>query len=104
MARRHELRGKSELAGAVTLRVSGVAAAVLSARLYQIPQTKRVIVLEEKNGTVAVCVYPKPNAADGELPRAVGEAAQGWRIEQLQTEEGRLDEVFRNLTMPDTQK
>lgn len=99
-----ELRGKSEMAGAVTLRVSGVAAAVLSARLYQIPQTKRVIVLEEKNGTVAVCVYPKPNAADGELLRAVGEAAQGWRIEQLQTEEGRLDEVFRNLTMPDTQK
>ena len=97
-----ELRGKSEMAGAVTLRVSGVVAAAVSARLYQIPQTKRVTVVEEKNGVVAVCVYPKANAADGELPRAVGEAAQGWRIELLQTEEGRLDEVFRNLTMPDT--
>jgi ABC-2 type transport system ATP-binding protein len=97
-----ELRGKSEMAGAVMLRVSGVAAAAVSSRLYQIPQTKRVTVLEEKNGVVAVCVYPKVNVADGELPRAVGEAAQGWRIEQLQTEEGRLDEVFRNLTMPDT--
>ncbi len=99
-----ELRGKSEMAGAVTLRVSGVASATVSARLYQIPQTKRVTVLEEKSGAVAVCVYPKANALDGELPRAVGEAAQGWRIEQLQTEVGRLDEVFRNLTMPDTQK
>jgi len=99
-----ELRGKSEMAGAVTLRVNGVASAAVSARLYRIPQTKRVTVLEEKNGVVAVCVYPKPNAADGELLRAVGEAAQGWRIEQLQTEEGRLDEVFRSLTMPDTQK
>ena len=99
-----ELRRKSELAGAVTLRVSGVGAAALSARLYQIPQTRRVTVLEEKNGAVAVCVYPKPNAADGELPLAVGEAAQGWRIQQLQVEEGRLDEVFRSLTMPDTQK
>jgi ABC-2 type transport system ATP-binding protein len=97
-----ELRGKSEMAGAVTLRVSGVAAAAVSARLYRIPQTKRVTVLEEKGGVVAVCVSPKANAADGELPRAVGEAAQGWRIELLQTEEGRLDEVFRNLTMPDT--
>ncbi|HXR03083.1 MAG TPA: ATP-binding cassette domain-containing protein [Verrucomicrobiae bacterium] len=99
-----DLRGKSEMAGAVTLRVSGVASAAVSARLYRLPQTKRVTVLEEKNGVVVVCVYPKPNAADGELPRAVGEAAQGWRIEQMQTEEGRLDEVFRSLTMPDTQK
>ena len=99
-----ELRAKSEMAGAVTLRVSGAASTAVSARLYQIPQTKRVTVLEEKNGAVTVCVYPKPSAADGELPRAVGEAAQGWRIEQLRTEEGRLDEVFRSLTMPDTQK
>jgi len=99
-----ELRRKSDLAGAVTLRVSGVAASVVSARLRQIPQAKRIAVLEEKNHSVAVCVYPKANAADGELPRAVGEAAQGWRIEQLQVEEGRLDDVFRSLTMPDTQK
>jgi len=99
-----ELRAKSEMAGAVMLRVSGAASTAVSAKLYQVPQTKRVTVLEEKNGAVTVCVYPKPNAAAGELSRAVGEAAQGWRIEQLQTEEGRLDEVFRSLTMPDTQK
>jgi gliding motility-associated transport system ATP-binding protein len=87
----------------VTLRVSGVAAAAVSARLHQIPQARRVAVLEEINGVVAVCVHPKPDMADGELPRAVSEAAQGWRIQQLQTEEGRLDEVFRSLTMPDTE-
>jgi ABC-2 type transport system ATP-binding protein len=34
----------------------------------------------------------------------VGEAAHGWQIEQLQIEEGRLDEVFRSITMPDTVK
>jgi hypothetical protein len=39
-----------------------------------------------------------------ELARAIGEAAHGWQIEQLQTEEGRLDEVFRSITMPDTVK
>ena len=97
-----ELRQKSDMAGAVTLRVSGVAAAAVSARLHQIPQARRVAVLEEINGVVAVCVHPKPNVADGELPRAVGEAAQGWRIQQLQVEEGRLDEVFRSLTLPET--
>ena len=96
------LRQKSDMAGAVTLRVSGVAATAVSARLHQISQARRVAVLEEINGVVAACVQPKPNVADGELPRAVGEAAQGWRIQQLQVEEGRLDEVFRSLTMPDT--
>jgi ABC-2 type transport system ATP-binding protein len=42
----------------------------------------------------------------GELARAVGEAATqaGWRLEELHTEEGRLDEVFRSITLPDTVK
>ncbi|MDE3068677.1 MAG: ATP-binding cassette domain-containing protein [Verrucomicrobiota bacterium] len=98
-----ELRQKSEGAGAVTLRVKGVGSAEVSARLRQVSQVKRVAVLEEKNGSVSLRAFPASNA-NGELARAIGEAARGWQIEQLQTEEGRLDEVFRSLTMPDTGK
>ena len=29
---------------------------------------------------------------------------EGWKIEELHTEEGRLDEVFRSITLPDTAK
>jgi len=29
---------------------------------------------------------------------------EGWKIEELHTEEGRLDEVFRTITLPDTAK
>ena len=29
-------------------------------------------------------------------------AKEGWKVEELHTEEGRLDEVFRSITMPDT--
>ena len=29
---------------------------------------------------------------------------EGWQIEELHTEEGRLDEVFRSITLPDTSK
>jgi ABC-2 type transport system ATP-binding protein len=29
---------------------------------------------------------------------------EGWRIGELHTEEGRLDEVFRSITRPDTAK
>ena len=25
-----------------------------------------------------------------------------WKIQELHTEEGRLDEVFRNITLPDS--
>ncbi|HVU27336.1 MAG TPA: ATP-binding cassette domain-containing protein [Verrucomicrobiae bacterium] len=99
-----ELRQKSELAGAVTLRVKGATSATVSTKLHQIPQARRVTVLEEKSDAVMVRVFPKINAADGELARAVGVAARDWQIEQLQIEEGRLDEVFRNLTMPDTKE
>jgi hypothetical protein len=28
--------------------------------------------------------------------------SSGWKFEELHTEEGRLDEVFRRITLPDT--
>jgi ABC-2 type transport system ATP-binding protein len=99
-----ELRRKSESAGAVTLRVRGIAAAAVTSKLQQISLASKVSLVEEKNGHVVVRVYPKNNMPDAELALAVGEAAQGWRIDRLQIEEGRLDDVFRNITMPDTAK
>ena len=29
---------------------------------------------------------------------------EGWKLEELRTEEGQLDEVFRRITLPDTVK
>ena len=51
-------------------------------------------------------ILPRERALAGELSRAVGEAASqaGWKLEELHTEEGRLDEVFRSITLPDTVK
>jgi ABC-2 type transport system ATP-binding protein len=96
-----ELRQKSDWAGAVTIRVSGVNGTTVTQRLSQIPTAKRASILKEDATGVTARIYPK-QATDGQLARAVGEAAAGWKIEELHTEEGRLDEVFRNITMPDT--
>ena len=41
-------------------------------------------------------------SAGGHGATSIADAAQGWHIEELHTEEGRLDEVFRSITMPDT--
>jgi ABC-2 type transport system ATP-binding protein len=98
-----ELRQKSEWAGAVTLRVKGVASSAVTAKLYQVPLIKRVTVVDEKDGHVTVRAFPK-GSGNGALAQAVGEAAHEWQIELLQAEEGRLDEVFRSITMPDTAK
>ena len=98
-----ELRQKSEWAGAVTLRVRGVASSDVTAKLYQVPLVKKVTVVEEKEGRVTVRAFPK-SGTNGALALAIGEAAHDWQIEQLQSEEGRLDEVFHNITMPDTAK
>jgi ABC-2 type transport system ATP-binding protein len=40
----------------------------------------------------------------GELARAISEIAltERWKIEELHTEEGRLDEVFRGITRGET--
>jgi len=99
-----QLRAKSEWAGAVTLRVKGVAASAVTAKLYQAPGVNRVTIVSDKDGCVTASVFAKPNAASSDLAAAVGDAVNGWKVEQLKTEEGRLDEVFRNITMPDTAK
>ncbi len=97
-----ELRRKSDWAGAVTLRVSGLAASAVKEKLGQLRSAKRVTA--EGNGTRATAtVFPRI-AGDGDLTRDVLEATRGWQVEELHTEEGRLDDVFRSITMPDTAK
>lgn len=97
-----ELRRRSDWAGAVSLRVSGATGAAISQKLGALPVVKRVTIIDEKADGVTARIYPREN--NGHLSRAVMEAAQGWRVEELHTEEGRLDEVFRSITMPDTVK
>lgn len=98
-----ELRQKSEWAGAVTLRLTGANGAAVSQKLSNLTMVKRVTILREDATGVTARVFPKPNS-DGTLAHSIAEATQGWRIEELHTEEGRLDEVFRNITMSDTAK
>jgi len=95
-----ELRAKSEWAGAVTLRVNGIAASELSGKLGHLRGARKVATATD--GTrVTVTVFPRV-AGDGDLTREVIEVTSGWQVEDLRTEEGRLDEVFRSITLPDT--
>ena len=101
-----ELRRRSDLAGAVSVVVSGVDAAQLSAGLSGIPFVARVETLGETPQQAIVRAYPQAPEQKPDLVRAVLEliAQQHWRIEDLRTEEGHFDEVFRSITLPDTMK
>ena len=98
-----ELKRRSEMAGAISLRVVGVAGETVKAKLAEISGARKAAIVRESKNEVWARVYPKAQGDDGALARAVGEVAarEAWRLEELHAEEGRLDEVFRRITSPD---
>jgi ABC-2 type transport system ATP-binding protein len=99
-----ELKGKCEYGGAVLLIASGVTGAQAAERLSKIPGARKTTILKEEKGRIWARVYPRAENRNCELARHVLMAANGWQVEELHTEEGRLDEVFRGITLPDTVK
>ena len=99
-----ELKQRSDVAGAVTLRAGGVNGTVLGQKLSQLGGVRKTSVLKDEPACVTARVFPQPNCRNGELARGIYETAarEGWKVEELHTEEGRLDEVFRSITMSDT--
>ena len=89
-----ELRALSVLAGAVTLKAQGASVEKLSA-------LGRV---EAVNG--AFRIYPRDASQAAQLAAAVIElvSREGWKVQGMYSERGELDEVFRNITQPDTAK
>lgn len=101
-----ELTHRSEIAGAVRLGVRGVAADALTAKLTGLQAVTKTEILAQEDARVTARVYPDRTRADGGFAGAVAELVrrEGWTVEELHTEEGRLDEVFRAITLPDTVK
>ncbi len=95
---------QGDTAGAVLLVVRGVAGPQLVERLSGIANARRTAIVKEENGKVWARVYPRNESQNGELARNVLVAAGSLQVEELHTEEGRLDEVFRGITLSETAK
>ncbi len=95
-----ELRQRSDVAGAVTLKLTGVTGETVKSLLASIPGARKASIVREDNGSVWARAYPAEDRRNGSLARGVAElaAAQSWKVDELHTEEGRLDEVFRSIT------
>ena len=97
-----ELKQRSTHADAVTLRLLDGSAAQVAQKLDALSSVEKCTVLNES--PVSIRAFARKNSTRGDLARAIGDLAMSerWKIEELHTEEGRLDEVFRSITQPDT--
>ena len=97
-----QLKSRSDQGGAVLLAVRGPTGAQLAEKLSRMSNARKATIVKEENGEVWARVYPTSDQRNGELVRNVIEAANGWKVEEIRTEEGHLDEVFRSITLPET--
>jgi len=99
-----ELKNRSESAGAVTVRVVGVGLQEAKDRLCEASGARKALGVGESGGSSQVRVYPKDPSAGSALAAEIGKlaASQRWTLAEVRVEEGRLDEVFRSITLPET--
>ncbi len=99
-----ELKARSEFAGAVRFTTRSANAAALAAKL--VPLVARTEVLSEAGGATAMRAYPRERGGNGTFVGSIAELArrESWQLDEIHVEEGRLDEVFRSITLPDTVK
>lgn len=95
-----EQRSKYHNAIQVTVRPSSVDAAVQ--KLRSLPHVTEVEVISHDNGQARLMIFPAANAAIvDEVSQLL--RAQGWPVDELSVEAGRLDEVFRSITVAGTE-
>jgi ABC-2 type transport system ATP-binding protein len=100
-----ELKARSRSADAILVTVSGALRDAARNEFAALAGAASVDVVTENAGTLTCRVIAKRDKTSA-LEEAVFDSAvkRGWKLLQLQREEGRLDEVFRAITLPDTAK
>ena len=101
-----ELKSRSELAGAVTIRFRAKTPHEVREFLLALPQVGRAAILAEDRDFTLARAFPKQtdDTTDAALSGALAAALRekDWVFDELHTEPGRLDEVFRAITVSDT--
>ncbi|NOY80480.1 MAG: ABC transporter ATP-binding protein [Kiritimatiellaeota bacterium] len=101
-----ELRTRSRSSGAVTIAVRGVSESDLKESLTALPNVDSVAILAKNDGRIQARAFPARKDGKPDLGTARAVAAllreKNWEFEELHTEKGRLDEVFRAITISET--
>ena len=61
--------------------------------------------MNDKPPTVVARVFPKSAGSEVELGQAIFDVASqnNWKVNEIKKVEGRLDDIFRDITLSDTQ-
>ena len=96
-ARPDELKRRSRHHNAVRLTVNANLQPKLQPMLAELAQVRTVEVVGGVNGVASLLVVPEP---DAEVAQEVSELirSNGFAIDEMVVEQGRLDDVFRSLT------
>jgi gliding motility-associated transport system ATP-binding protein len=93
-----ELKAQAPSAGNIVLTVTGAEQPLLVSQLESLPSVSRCELLSADVG-ITVRLTPKGQV----LPELIALAGRSsWKVENIQIDEGRLDDVFRSITLPDT--
>jgi ABC-2 type transport system ATP-binding protein len=97
-----DLKMRSENAGAITIKVVDGDGPSLVSKLQNVHGVERATLISDRPLTVRA--FPRKNLSGDDVSRAIAELAakERWPLQGLTVEEGRLDDVFRSITMPDT--
>jgi len=94
-----ELKAQSPFAGNVIVTVGNVSKAQLMSQIENLKGVEKFWIVAERPEQVTFQLVPRGNILPELLEAGTRNA---WKIEHLDVEEGRLDDVFRSITLPDT--
>src|ERR1700738_4458515 len=96
-----ELKSRAPLAGTIVVALRGVTWQVLEPELAKLRSIVKSELINESDSQVSARLQ-----SNGELLPEFLELAhqRRWQVERLNIDEGRLDDVFRSITLPDTKR
>jgi ABC-2 type transport system ATP-binding protein len=100
-----DLKARSHSAGTVCLKLAGLSGSVAREKLAGLSVVESVTLIND-DATAALLEIKGKAKVNAELNAHIADLAhqEQWRIIELYTQKGKLDEVFRNITLPDTSK
>jgi ABC-2 type transport system ATP-binding protein len=104
-----ELKERSQTAGTVTLTLGHAygafdgSASSVREKIDNLARVEKTMIIAESPLTIRVFPKGSPDSVADDLAAALGQLVleQRWPIRELRREEGRLDEVFRSITLSD---
>jgi ABC-2 type transport system ATP-binding protein len=99
----NELKSKSESANSFIVTIKGTETQEVRDKLGTIIESSKVTIVSDKAPTVTARVFAKKTDENSELGQAIYDVAtqNSWQVSEIRKEEGRLDDVFRDITRTD---